>query len=83
MIPGFGSSFIYSSKVDFILDPYFITTNQKSIPEIELFLQKEWIPLKVQSKITHTFDALGIHSIPVRLHYGSEVIETTLLLEVR
>ena len=83
MIPGFGSSFIYSSKVDFILDPYFITTNQKSIPEIELFLQKEWVPLKVQSKITHTFDALGVHSIPVRLRYGSEVIETTLLLEVR
>ena len=83
MVSGFSSSFIYGSKVEFILDPYFITTNQKTMPEIELFLHNQWVSLKIRSRITHSFDSLGLHSIPVKLYHGSDIIETTLLLEVR
>lgn len=83
LVAGLASSFAYRSSFELVLDPYFVTTNQNTIPEVEVLIKKEWKPLKLKSRLSVTFDSLGEHSIPIRLRYGSKVVETTLLLEVR
>ena len=83
LVAGLASSFAYRSNVELILDPYFITTNQNTIPEVEVLIKKEWKSIKPKSRLSLSFDSLGEQSISIRLRYGSKIVENTLLLEVR
>lgn len=74
---------INSSSITLHYDPYFVSTNRKNIPSVEIFSNKVWTTLSPKSKIQLDFESAGIQKIQVRLTEGGLTINQNIFVEVK
>lgn len=77
------TAFVRGSKIRLFYDPYFVSTNRKNLPALEIFTNNRWNTVDPNSEITMEFDGAGVQKIQVRLSEGGLVVNQNLFVEVK
>ena len=80
---GLPSAWIKGSHLKIFYDPYFICTNRKSIPKVEIYTNGKWVSLEANSSMDIEFDSAGKQIIKVRLSEGGLTVNQNLYVEVK
>ena len=80
---GLPTSYTRSSKVRITYDPFFVTTDKSSLPNVEICVSGKCKALEPNKATEVEFPSAGIQKLTVKLAYGSTRIQQTLSLEVR
>ena len=83
LFAGLPSASVYGSVLKLHYDPYFICTNRKNVPKVEIFAGKQWKELSPKSEMTLSFESAGIQKIQVRLTEGGLTVNQNLIVEVK
>ena len=80
---GFPTSFVRNSKINLLLDPYFIVTKQRELPSVSICLSGQCSSLKPKESLELVFPSAGLQKIVVKLKNGGRNVEQNLFVEVR
>ena len=80
---GLPSAWIKGSHLKIYYDPYFICTNRKSLPKVEIYSSGQWTTLEANSSMELNFDSAGKQTIKVRLSEGGLTVNQNLYVEVK
>ena len=83
LIAGLPSSWVKGASFTLYYDPYFVSTNRKKLPKVEIYTGNRWTVLKANSSLEIVFESAGVQRIPVRLTEGGLVVNQNLFVEVR
>lgn len=83
LMAGLPSSAVYGSVLELVYDPYFVATNRKSLPSLEIHDGNRWAAVPLKSKIRIEFDSAGLQKICVRLVDGGKTVTQYLSVEVK
>ena len=83
LLAGLPVAWINGNRVKVFYDPYFISTNRKTLPRVEIYNAGKWNTLNLNSSLDLEFDSAGIQKVKVRLTEGDLTVNQTLSVEVR
>ena len=83
LLAGLPFAWVNGTRLKVFYDPYFVSTNRKTLPKIEIFTAGQWNTLKENSSLDLEFESAGIQKIKVRLTEGGLTVNQTLFVEVR
>ena len=72
-----------TSQIKLLYNPYFISTNRKGIPQVEIYNGGKWDVLSPNSEMDVEFESAGVQKIKVRLSEGGLTVNQTLVVEVK
>lgn len=64
-------------------DPYFVSTNRKNLPVVEIFTDRSWKILEPNTKLDIEFESAGIQKLQIRLTEGGLTVNQNLFVEVK
>lgn len=79
---GLPSSYVYGSKLKVIIDPYFVVTQKKKMPVVQLCTASK-CKSPVNGIIDLEFESAGVQKIRVNMNEGGKVVEQYLFVEVK
>ena len=80
---GLPTSFVRSSKVSLVLDPYFIVTKQRTLPSISVCVSGTYKSISSKERVELEFPSMGPQKIVVRMSSGGRNVEQNLFVEVK
>ena len=80
---GLPTSFVKNSKINLLLDPYFIVTKQRELPSVSICLSGQCSSLKPKESLELEFPSAGVQKIVVKLKNGGRNVEQNLFVEVK
>lgn len=80
---GLPTSFVRSSKVSLVLDPYFIVTKQRTLPSISVCVSGTCKSISSKERVELEFPSMGLQKIVVRMSSGGRNVEQNLFVEVK
>ncbi len=83
VLTGLPVSYVATSKVRIVYDPYFTITPSGQLPAIELCTGGKCLELTPKTEGTLEFESAGLQKILVKIHSGSQTFEQKLFLEVK
>lgn len=72
-----------SSMVRLHYDPYFVSTNRKSLPQLEIYANQMWNALLPGESLLVEFESAGLQKVQVRLAEGGLTVKQNLFVEVK
>ena len=83
VLAGLPASYVSSSKVRIVYDPYFTIAPDGQLPTIELCTEKKCLELIPKTEEVLEFESAGLQKILVKIHSGNQTLEQKLFLEVK
>lgn len=83
LVAGLPSASVRGSTLRLYYDPYFITTNRKAVPSLEIFSEGRWTAVPLKSHFDVNFQSAGLQKVQVRLSEGGVTNQQTLFVEVK
>ena len=80
---GLPSARIKGPHLKIYYDPYFICTNRKTLPKVEIYTNGKWVTLDANSSMDLEFDSAGKQAIKARLSEGGLTVNQNLYVEVK
>lgn len=80
---GFPTSYTRGSKIRITYDPFFVTTDKRDLPSIEICTGSTCKQVEPGKATDIEFTSAGIQKLVVKLAYGATKVQQTLSLEVR
>ena len=83
LMAGLPTSFVRGSKINLVLDPYFIVTKQKDLPSVSVCVSGTCKALPVKGSLELEFPSSGLQTIIVKMKSNGRNIEQKLFVEVK
>lgn len=83
LMAGLPTSFVRGSKINLVLDPYFIVTKQKEMPSVSVCVSGTCKALPVKGSLELEFPSSGTQTILVKMKSGERNVEQKLFVEVK
>ena len=83
LMAGLPTSFVRSSKISFVLDPYFVVTKQRELPSVSVCISGTCKSISSKERIELEFPSSGLQKIIVKLKSGMHNVEQNLFVEVK
>lgn len=83
LLGGFPLATVNGSVVNLYYDPYFVTTNRKELPSVEIYRDGVWEQLLPKSHMELRFESAGAQKVKVRLSEGGVTVNQNLFVEVK
>lgn len=83
LLAGLPSWTVEGSKFKIFYDPYFISTNRSSIPNLEIYGNGKWNAVPIKSEFIVELESAGVQQVKVRLSEGGQTVTQTLFVEVK
>lgn len=80
---GLPSSFVRGSKLKLVYDPYFVVTQRKTLPQVEICVSGKCSSLSVNKSIELELESAGVQKIAVKLTSGGISQRHNLYVEVK
>ena len=80
---GFPTSYTRGSKIRITYDPFFVTTDKRDLPSIEICTEGKCKQVEPGKATDIEFTSAGVQKLVVKLAYGATKVQQTLSLEVR
>lgn len=80
---GLPSADINGSVLKVYYDPYFVSTNRRTLPTVEIYVAGNWQRLEPKSEMLLEMDAAGVQQIRLRLSEGGVTVNQNLFVEVK
>ena len=80
---GFPTSYTRGSKIRITYDPFFVTTDKRDLPSIEICTEGKCKQVEPGKATDIEFASAGVQKLVVKLAYGATKVQQTLSLEVR
>ena len=80
---GLPSSFVRGSKLKLVYDPYFVVTQKKTLPQVEICVSSKCSSLSVNNFVELEFESAGVQMVSVKLSSGGETQRQNLYVEVK
>ena len=71
------------ARLKIFYDPYFVSTNRKTLPKVEIYSDGKWNVLNANSSMELDFASAGAQKIQVRLSEGNLTVNQNIYVEVR
>ncbi len=83
LLAGLPVATVSGSQLKLFYDPYFVTTNRRNLPKIEIWVNNQWKDFPPQSEMLVEFESAGIQHIKVRLMEGGLTVNQNIAVEVK
>jgi hypothetical protein len=83
LLAGLPVATVSGSQLKLFYDPYFVTTNRRNLPKIEIWVNNQWKDFPPQSEMLVEFESAGIQHIKVRLTEGGLTVNQNIAVEVK
>lgn len=83
LLAGLPLSYVKGSVLQLYYDPYYVTTNRKNLPEVEIEVDEKRMKLSPKSSLKLKLPGAGIQKVKVRLTEGGITTTQTLFVEVK
>ena len=83
LMAGLPTSFVRSSKISFVLDPYFVVTKQRELPSVSVCISGTCKSISPKERLELEFPSSGLQKIIVKLKSGMHNVEQNLFVEVK
>ena len=80
---GLPTSYTRGSKIRITYDPFFVTTDKRDLPSIEICTEGKCKQVEPGKATDIEFTSAGVQKLVVKLAYGATKVQQTLSLEVR
>lgn len=79
---GLPTASVGGSKIRLHYDPYFVSTNRKSLPTLQVYAKGVWNDVSPKSHLDLEFESAGVQKIQVKLSEGGVEVNQNLFVEV-
>lgn len=83
LLAGLPVSWVNGARLKVFYDPYFVSTNRTTLPNIEIYSAGKWHSLSANSSLELEFESAGVQKIQVRLSEGGLTVNQNIFVEVR
>lgn len=80
---GIPSSYVYGSTLKLIYDPYFVVTQKKNLPVVQVCVSDKCKNLPLNGLVDLEFESAGTQKIKVSLSEGGKTVEHNIYVEVK
>lgn len=80
---GLPTAKVYSSRIKLYYDPYFVSTNRKNLPSLQVYANGAWQSLAPNSEMELEFESAGVQKIRVKVSEGGLDVNQNLFVEVQ
>ncbi len=80
---GLPTAKVNSSRIKIYYDPYFVATNRKDLPILQVNVNKTWKALTPKSEMELEFESAGVQKIEVKVSEGGLDVKQNLFVEVQ
>lgn len=80
---GLPMAVVRGSKLLLHYDPYFVSSNRKNLPAVEIYTGGSWKKLNPKSSMEISFESAGLQKLQVRLTEGGLTVNQNLFVEVK
>ncbi len=71
------------SRLKLFYDPYFVSTNRKTPPKVEIWSDNQWKVLEPKSEMELEFESAGLQKIRLKLTEGGLTVNQNIFVEVK
>ena len=83
LLAGLPVAWVKGARLKVFYDPYFVSTNRKTLPKVEIYSAGKWNALNAESSLELEFESAGVQKIQVRLSEGGLTVNQNIFVEVR
>jgi hypothetical protein len=83
LLAGLPIAWVNGARLKIFYDPYFVSTNRKNLPKVEIYSDGKWNVLNANSSMELDFASAGAQKIQVRLSEGNLTVNQNIYVEVR
>ncbi len=83
LLAGLPVAWVKGARLKVFYDPYFVSTNRKTLPKVEIYSAGKWKALNAESSLELDFESAGVQKIQVRLSEGGLTVNQNIFVEVR
>ncbi len=83
LLAGLPVATVNGSRLKMFYDPYFVSTNRKALPQVEVWSGNQWKVLAPRGEMILEFESAGIQEIKVRLTDGGLTVNQNIAVEVK
>ena len=83
LLAGLPAASLRGSVLKLYYDSYFLTTNRKNFPGVEIYVDGVWQKMMPRTELELRFKSAGVQKIKVRLSEGGLTLEQNLFVEVK
>ena len=83
LLAGLPSENVGGSRLKLFYDPYFVSTNRKTLPKVEIWSGNQWKVLEPKSEMELEFESAGLQKIRLKLTEGGLTVNQNIFVEVK
>jgi hypothetical protein len=83
LLAGLPSENVGGSRLKLFYDPYFVSTNRKTLPKVEIWSGNQWKILEPKSEMELEFESAGLQKIRLKLTEGGLTVNQNIFVEVK